>query len=131
MKCLRSGEQLRLDQMVPSSESLATKDYSASGYSSRAGEIEQKPDIGNIEEAESSLRESGSLNYEVRSLFHFAQRSLRHVNISLSEFFKFKLLLPFISHSFFQIYFSYYLFFLVFHHPSHRLSFYLLLEATI
>lgn len=64
MKCLRSGEQLRLDEMVPSSKSLATKDYSASGYSSRAGETEQKPDIGNIEEAESSLRESGSLNYE-------------------------------------------------------------------
>ncbi|XP_010262408.1 PREDICTED: tetratricopeptide repeat protein 7A-like [Nelumbo nucifera] len=64
MKCLCSGEQLRADEMVPSSESLATRDYSASGYSSKAGESEQKPDTGNIEEAESSLRESGCLNYE-------------------------------------------------------------------
>ncbi|KAA8550726.1 hypothetical protein F0562_002410 [Nyssa sinensis] len=64
MKCLCSGEQLRVDEMVPSSESLATKDYTASGYSSRAAEIEQKLDSGNIEEAELSLRESGCLNYE-------------------------------------------------------------------
>ncbi|GFZ17675.1 no pollen germination related 2 [Actinidia rufa] len=34
------------------------------GYTSNAGEIDQKPDTGNIEEAESSLRESGCLNYE-------------------------------------------------------------------
>lgn len=63
MNCLCSGEQLQVDEMIPSSESLATKDYSASVYSSQAGE--RKPDTGNIEEAESSLRESGSLNYEV------------------------------------------------------------------
>ncbi|CAA0823945.1 no pollen germination related 2 [Striga hermonthica] len=50
--------------MVPSSESLATKDYSASVYSSRHEEAEKKPDTGNIEEAETSLRESGCLNYE-------------------------------------------------------------------
>ncbi|KAF2285529.1 hypothetical protein GH714_005325 [Hevea brasiliensis] len=50
--------------MVASSESLATRDYSASGYSSRAGEIDTKIDNSNIEEAESSLRESGYLNYE-------------------------------------------------------------------
>ncbi|CAK9162191.1 unnamed protein product [Ilex paraguariensis] len=64
MKCLFPGEQPRVDEMVSSSESLATKDYSASVHSSRAGEIEQKLDTGNIEEAESSLRESGGLNYE-------------------------------------------------------------------
>ncbi|KAJ9182311.1 hypothetical protein P3X46_006319 [Hevea brasiliensis] len=64
MKCIRSGEQLRVDDMVASSESLATRDYSASGYSSRAGEIDTKIDNSNIEEAESSLRESGYLNYE-------------------------------------------------------------------
>ncbi|KAJ8650756.1 hypothetical protein MRB53_003779 [Persea americana] len=64
MKCLCSGEQLQADDMVPSSDSLATRDYSASGYSSRAGEPERRPDTGNIEEAESSLRESGCLNYE-------------------------------------------------------------------
>lgn len=64
MKCICSGEQLRVDEIIPSSESLATRDYSASGYSSRAGDNERKPDTSNIEEAESSLRESGFLNYE-------------------------------------------------------------------
>ncbi|KAJ7954676.1 tetratricopeptide repeat protein 7A-like [Quillaja saponaria] len=64
IKCICSGEQLKVDEVVYSSESLATRDYSASGYSSRTGEIEAKVDNGNIEEAESSLRESGYLNYE-------------------------------------------------------------------
>ncbi|CDP03773.1 unnamed protein product [Coffea canephora] len=64
MNCLCSGELAKADEMIPSSESLATKDYSTSVYSSQAGEAERKPDAGNIEEAESSLRESGSLNYE-------------------------------------------------------------------
>lgn len=64
MKCICSGEQFRAaDDIVPSSDSLATRDYSASGYSSRAGEGDAK-DTSNIEEAESSLRESGFLNYE-------------------------------------------------------------------
>ena len=65
MKCLCSGEELRADKMIPLFEILATNDYSASCSSSRAAELEQKQDIGNIEEAESSLRESGCLNYEV------------------------------------------------------------------
>ncbi|CAA3013915.1 tetratricopeptide repeat 7A-like [Olea europaea subsp. europaea] len=64
MQCLWSGEQPRGEEMVPSSEFLANKDYTNSVYSSQAGEAERKPDTGNIEEAESSLRESGSLNYE-------------------------------------------------------------------
>ncbi|XP_077250800.1 protein NPGR2-like [Tasmannia lanceolata] len=66
MKCLCSGEQLKADEMVPSSESLATRDYSAtaSGYSSRTAEGERRADTGNIEEAESSLRDGGCLNYE-------------------------------------------------------------------
>ncbi|XP_031114361.1 protein NPGR2-like isoform X2 [Ipomoea triloba] len=69
MKCICSGEQFRLDEIIPSSESLATRDYSASasasGFSSRAaGEADTKADASNIEEAESSLRESGFLNYE-------------------------------------------------------------------
>ncbi|KAI3442114.1 TPR_REGION domain-containing protein [Psidium guajava] len=64
MKCIFSGEQVRVDETIDSSESLATRDYSASGYSSRAGEAEPKVDKSNIEEAESSLRESGYLNYE-------------------------------------------------------------------
>ncbi|XP_061367468.1 protein NPGR2 isoform X4 [Gastrolobium bilobum] len=61
MKCLRSGEPLGgADEMFPSSESLATKNFSASGHSC----LDKKLDTGNIEEAESSLRESGVLNYE-------------------------------------------------------------------
>ncbi|GLT42123.1 hypothetical protein SLA2020_161430 [Shorea laevis] len=66
MKCIWSGQQLGVSESVRSSESLATRDYSASGYSStRAWEIgETKVDDSNIEEAESSLRESGYLNYE-------------------------------------------------------------------
>ncbi|KAK9931216.1 hypothetical protein M0R45_018503 [Rubus argutus] len=64
LKCMRSGEQFRVEDVVHSSDSLATRDYSASGYSSRTGEVETKVDNSNIEEAESSLRESGYLNYE-------------------------------------------------------------------
>ncbi|CAI9776921.1 unnamed protein product [Fraxinus pennsylvanica] len=64
MKCICSGEQLTVDEIIPSSESLATQDYSASGYSSRPCEADPKLETSNIEEAESSLRESGFLNYE-------------------------------------------------------------------
>ncbi|PON33126.1 N-terminal acetyltransferase A, auxiliary subunit [Parasponia andersonii] len=64
LKCIRSGEQMKMDAMDDSSDSLATRDYSASGYSSRPGEVEPKIDNSNIEEAESTLRESGYLNYE-------------------------------------------------------------------
>ncbi|CAI8603096.1 unnamed protein product [Vicia faba] len=66
MKCVCSKDRLSVDEMNYSSESLATRDYSAtaSGYSSRPGENETKLDNSNIEEAESSLRESGYLNYE-------------------------------------------------------------------
>ncbi|KAF3792190.1 Tetratricopeptide repeat protein 7B [Nymphaea thermarum] len=65
MQCLCSGEQLKIDDMAQSPESLATRDYSVSGFSSRTGEGEPpKPDRGNIEEAESSLREGLCLNYE-------------------------------------------------------------------
>ncbi|XP_061343426.1 protein NPGR2-like isoform X2 [Gastrolobium bilobum] len=65
MKCLCSGEQLRAaDEMVPWSESVASKDY-YSANSGRDGQVvRRRPDTGNIEEAESSLRESGILNYE-------------------------------------------------------------------
>lgn len=74
IKCICSGEQLKVEELSYSSESLATRDYSATasgGYSSRPGEIDTKVDNSNIEEAESSLRESGYLNYEVRLKFLF------------------------------------------------------------
>ncbi|XP_015088670.1 protein NPGR2 isoform X2 [Solanum pennellii] len=64
MNCLSLSEHILMDEMVTSPESLATKDHTSSVHSLRAGEAGQKPDTGNIEEAESSLRESGCLNYE-------------------------------------------------------------------
>jgi len=65
MKCLCSGVQLNAEQTVRSSDSLATKDCSVSGYSSQTGGGEQKIDMDNIEEAESSSSEGGCLNHEV------------------------------------------------------------------
>lgn len=92
MKCFCSGEQLQIGDMVPIPDSPATKDYTASVCSSRAREAEYKLDTGNIEEAESSLRESGALNYEVLikkvllllllhplSVYHIAMLSLPFV----------------------------------------------------
>ncbi|KAK7336892.1 hypothetical protein VNO77_17443 [Canavalia gladiata] len=68
MKCLCPGEPLRgEDETVPSLDSLAIKDYyssTASGRSGQDGQIERGLDSSNIEEAESSLRESGILNNE-------------------------------------------------------------------
>ncbi|WOL09955.1 hypothetical protein Cni_G18709 [Canna indica] len=64
MKCLCSGEQLQVDEMVRSSKSHATKDCSIDHYSFPNSEVEQRIDTGNIEEAESSLREGLCLNYE-------------------------------------------------------------------
>ncbi|CAI8614362.1 unnamed protein product [Vicia faba] len=69
MKCLCSGEVVKEDDtIVPdSSECLATEDYysaTASGISGQDGQVERRRDSGNIEQAESSLRESGILNYE-------------------------------------------------------------------
>lgn len=63
MKCLCSPQKLQEAEVVPSSDSPFTKEYSVSGYSSHVGESEQ--DTINIEEAESSLRESVGLNFEV------------------------------------------------------------------
>lgn len=62
MKCLCSGEQIKTEyDVVRSSNSI---------NSSQNGEGENnKLDTGNIEEAESSLREGGCLNYEVGILF--------------------------------------------------------------
>ncbi|URD82404.1 cyclin-dependent kinase inhibitor [Musa troglodytarum] len=64
MKCLCSDDQLRVDELVQSSGSLATKDCLAGHYSCRNREVERRVDTGNIEQAESSLRESLCLNDE-------------------------------------------------------------------
>lgn len=51
--------------MIPSSELVAVEeDYYSSGAYTSGENDDKKPDTGNIEEAESSLRENGSLNYE-------------------------------------------------------------------
>ncbi|XP_024968743.1 protein NPGR2-like [Cynara cardunculus var. scolymus] len=52
-------------EMIPSSDSQVTQYYSANAYSSQvSGEDDTKPDASTIEEAESSLRDSDSLNNE-------------------------------------------------------------------
>lgn len=72
MLCACSGERERIhfDEVPQSPESLATRDFSVSGLSSRTGEWEAKVDIGQqIDDVESALREGLSLNYEVVSFF--------------------------------------------------------------
>ncbi|KAL8139611.1 hypothetical protein V2J09_005632 [Rumex salicifolius] len=66
MKCIFLKKQIKVDEAADSSESLATRDYSTAGFSSRTadGDNDTKTNVSNIEEAESSLRESGYLNYE-------------------------------------------------------------------
>ncbi|KAL4571957.1 hypothetical protein LXL04_018725 [Taraxacum kok-saghyz] len=58
--------KIQITKMIESSDSQVTQFYSANPYSSSQAisETDQKPDNGNIEEAESSLRETNSLNYE-------------------------------------------------------------------
>ncbi|XP_020575473.1 protein NPGR1 [Phalaenopsis equestris] len=67
MLCACSGERERIhfDEVPQSPESLATRDFSADGLSSRNGDWEAKVDIGQqIDDVESALREGLSLNYE-------------------------------------------------------------------
>jgi hypothetical protein len=84
MKFLRSGEQQlgggrggrETDETYPSShQSLVTNDFfsASSAHSFLPGKFydDLKPDTGNIEEAELSLRESGVLNYEVACLLTY------------------------------------------------------------
>ncbi|KAJ8773280.1 hypothetical protein K2173_028457 [Erythroxylum novogranatense] len=65
MLCACSGEQFKFEEPPQSPESLATRDFSASGISSRAtGEWEAKLEDIRVDEAESTLKEALSLNYE-------------------------------------------------------------------
>ncbi|KAH9304651.1 hypothetical protein KI387_009055 [Taxus chinensis] len=64
-QCSFPGEQFKFEEMSQSAESLATRDYAASAISSsRTGDADSRFDEAGIEEAESSLREALSLNYE-------------------------------------------------------------------
>ncbi|OIW20863.1 hypothetical protein TanjilG_24941 [Lupinus angustifolius] len=64
MLCSCSGEQFKIDEAPQSPESLATRDFSASGLSSRTGDCESKFDETQVEDVESTLKETLSLNYE-------------------------------------------------------------------
>lgn len=67
MLCACSGEQFKFEEAPQSPESLATRDFSASGLSSnsRTGDCESKFSEAQVEDAESTLKEALSLNYEV------------------------------------------------------------------
>ncbi|KAJ7966527.1 Tetratricopeptide repeat protein 7A [Quillaja saponaria] len=64
MLCACSGEQFKFEDPPQSPESLATRDFSASGLSSRTGDWESKFEDTHVDEAESTLKEALSLNYE-------------------------------------------------------------------
>ncbi|TKY57895.1 Tetratricopeptide repeat protein 7B [Spatholobus suberectus] len=64
MLCACSGEQFKFEEAPQSPESLATRDFSASGLSSRTGDWESKFDETQVEDVESTLKEALSLNYE-------------------------------------------------------------------
>lgn len=68
MLCACSGEQFKFEEPAPQSpESLATRDFSASGLSSSrtgTGDWESKLDDAQVDEVESTLKEALSLNYE-------------------------------------------------------------------
>jgi len=66
MKCIFLGKQVRAVKAVTSTEaSLESQDHSVSSVSAQAAVIETNTNASTIEEAESTLRESGYLNYEV------------------------------------------------------------------
>ena len=73
MLCACSGEQFKFEDAPQSPESLATRDFSASGLSSRTGDWESKLEDVQVDEVESTLKEALSLNYEVGS---FCQTNL-------------------------------------------------------
>lgn len=78
-----SGEQFKFEEPPPQSpDSLATRDFSASGLSSRNADWEAKFDETQVEEAESTLKEALSLNYEVAMHFFVCEFSLMKMSVS-------------------------------------------------
>ncbi|XP_039049904.1 protein NPGR1-like [Hibiscus syriacus] len=59
-----SSEQFEFEDAPQSPESVATRDLSASGLSSRIGDWESKLEDVRVDEVESTLKEYLSLNYE-------------------------------------------------------------------
>lgn len=72
MLCACSGEQFKFEDPPQSPQSLATRDFSASGLSSRTGDWDSKFEDTQVDEVESTLKEALSLNYEVNSIFCIA-----------------------------------------------------------
>ncbi|GKV10360.1 hypothetical protein SLEP1_g21736 [Rubroshorea leprosula] len=65
MLCACSGEEFKFEDTPQSPESLATRDFSASGLSlSRTADWEPRLGDDQVDEAESTLKEALSLNYE-------------------------------------------------------------------
>lgn len=71
MLCACSGEQFKFEEAPQSPESLATRDFSASGFSSRTGDWESRFEDSQVDDVESTLKEALSLNYEVNSFLFF------------------------------------------------------------
>ncbi|KAJ0982138.1 hypothetical protein J5N97_010393 [Dioscorea zingiberensis] len=65
MLCACSGEQFQLEEAPQSPESLATRDFSVSGLSTRTGgDWDSRFDDCQVDDVESTLKETLSLNYE-------------------------------------------------------------------
>ncbi|XP_025798049.1 protein NPGR1 isoform X2 [Panicum hallii] len=64
MLCTCSGDQSKFEDLPRSPESLATRDFSANGSSSKMASRETTPDDSQVNEVESDLKETLSLNYE-------------------------------------------------------------------
>ncbi|MCI20891.1 tetratricopeptide repeat protein 7B-like, partial [Trifolium medium] len=64
MLCACSGEQYKFEEAPQSPDSLATRDFSASGLSSRTGDWDPKLSDNQVEDVETTLKEALSLNYE-------------------------------------------------------------------
>lgn len=75
MLCACSGEQFKFEDAPPSPESLATRDFSVCGVSSRTGEWESRFEDSQVEDVESTLKETVSLNYEVTFVLRSSPKS--------------------------------------------------------
>ncbi|CAA7403265.1 unnamed protein product [Spirodela intermedia] len=84
MECICMGDQVKGDKIIQSSDHQATKEPPAETDSPGVDDIEQRIDTGNIEEAVSTLREGGLLNYdEARALLGRMEYSRGNVEAAL------------------------------------------------
>ncbi|WJX09532.1 hypothetical protein P8452_00353 [Trifolium repens] len=64
MLCACSGEQYKFEEAPQSPDSLTTRDFSASGLSSRTGDWDSRLNDNQVEDVEATLKEAISLTYE-------------------------------------------------------------------